>query len=393
MKYLHSAKKNRISPPKKNKFSGIKDLIPGADWFLISLIFGIIAFGLIMLSSASAVESFRRYGGTYVVLWRQFSRGFIPGVILFFFLARADYRKWEKHTVAFFITSLFLLLLVFIPGIGSTYGKGSHSWVNIFGISLQPAEVVKLLLIMSLAGWFSYRGKERNRDFWNGFVPFAIIFGAISLLIILQPDIGTLMALTAIAVSVYFVAGANLLHLTLLALGGLAGLGALLLSAPYRIARLMTFLDPSLDPQGSGYQINQALIAVGSGGWLGLGFGQSRQKFAYLPEVIGDSIFAIISEEIGFIFASFVIVAFLLLAWRGLKIYKTIDDDYGRFIVVGIVAWFVFQAFFNIAAIISLMPLTGIPLPFISYGGTSLAATMAAAGILVGVSRFRKEDQ
>jgi len=194
------------------------------------------------------------------------------------------------------------------------------------------------------------------------------------------------MVLTAIAISVYFLAGARFGHLALLGLGGICGVIVLLFSATYRLKRLLTFIDPSLDPQNAGYQINQALIAVGSGGWFGLGFGQSRQKFAYLPEVIGDSIFAVISEEIGFIFACAIVFAFLLLAWRGFKVYQGINDDYGKYVVAGIIVWFVFQAFFNIAAIIGLMPLTGLTLPFISYGGTSLAATMAAAGILVNIS-------
>ncbi|MFA6322320.1 MAG: putative lipid II flippase FtsW [Candidatus Buchananbacteria bacterium] len=356
------------------------------DYVLVGLFFGLIVFGLIMLSSASSVESYRRFGGTYAIIWRQISRGFLPGLILFYILSRFDYRRLEKKSVHFFFASLVMLILVFIPGIGESYDK-AKSWINIFGIPFQPAEIVKLFLIFALAGWFSYRGKEQNKDFWNGLVPFSLVLGLISLLIVLQPDMGTLMVIAVIALAVYFVAGASLLHLFGLGLAGLAALAGLIVIAPYRMARLTIFLHPEVDPQGIGYHINQAMLAVGSGGIFGLGFGQSRQKFAYLPEVIGDSIFAIMAEELGFIFAVALVLAFLYLAWEGFKLYQKTDNDYGRYVVVGITSWFVFQAFFNIAAMIGLMPLTGIPLPFISYGGTSLAISMAAAGVLINISR------
>jgi len=365
---------------KKDKF------MARPDYFLLGLVFIIAIFGLFMLSSASSVESFRRFGSTYYLFWHQLSRGFLPGLFFFFLLAKIDYRFWERFSVWFFIVSLIILALVFIPGLGATYGK-AKSWINIAGLSFQPAELVKLLLILSLAGWFSYRGKERNADFWNGLIPFTIMLGLVSLLIILQPDIGTLMIVAVIALIVYFIAGAKLIHLAGLVLAGLGGFGILIAQAPYRAARLMTFLHPEIDPQGIGYHINQAFLAIGSGGWFGLGFGQSRQKFAYLPEVMSDSIFAVIAEELGFVFTAALVILFLLLAWRGLRLARLTEDDYARYIVVGIISWFTFQAFFNIAAMIGLMPLTGIPLPFISYGGTALASSMAAAGILINISR------
>ncbi len=253
--------------------------------------------------------------------------------------------------------------------------------------SFQPAEIVKLLLILGFAGWFSYRGKEQNQDFWNGLVPFAVILGLVSLLVVLQPDLGTLIIIASISLAIYFTAGAKLTHILGLILCGLGAFGVLIIQAPYRAARIMTFINPQFDPQGVGYQVNQAFLAIGSGGWFGLGFGQSRQKFAYLPEVMGDSIFAIIAEELGFIFVVALIALFILLAWRGLKLAQAVSDDYARFIVIGIISWFVLQAFFNIAAMVGLMPLTGIPLPFISYGGTALAASLAGVGILANISR------
>jgi cell division protein FtsW len=209
----------------------------------------------------------------------------------------------------------------------------------------------------------------------------------ISGLVILQPDLGTLLVIATIALAVYFSAGAKISHIFALLAAGVAGAVILIISAPYRAARLLAFLHPELDPSGIGYHINQALLAVGSGGFFGLGFGQSQQKFAYLPEVIGDSIFAIVAEELGFLFATALIILFLLLAWRGFLLVQSAPDDYARYIIIGIISWFVLQAFFNIAAMIGLIPLTGIPLPFISYGGTALASCLAASGILINISR------
>jgi len=387
MRRFNFRKKSYLSKLIKQK----KEIAGHSDLFLLTLIFIIVGFGLVALSSASSVESFRRFGDTYYLFRHQLINGLVPGLILFFILAKVDYRRLEKFTSVFFILSLILLGLVFIPYIGSSHGGSAKSWINIGSIfSFQPTEIVKLFLILFLAGWFSYRGREKNQDFWNGLLPFAIILGLISLLIILQPDLGTLVVVGVIALAVYFVASAKIFHLLGLVLAGLGAFGILIIQAPYRAARLMTFLHPEFDPQGVGYHINQALLAIGSGGWFGLGFGQSRQKFAYLPEVMGDSIFAIIAEELGFIFTTALIVLFLILAWRGFKLAQETEDDYGRFIVVGIISWFTFQAFLNIGAMVGLLPLTGIPLPFISYGGTALAASLAAGGILINISKTNK---
>ncbi|MFA6254724.1 MAG: putative lipid II flippase FtsW [Patescibacteria group bacterium] len=372
------------------KFIKPKKQITGrSDIFLLTLIFIIAAFGLIMLSSASSVVSFQQKGYTYYFFWHQVSRGIVPGLILFFILSKIDYQRWEKYTVGFFVLSIILLISVFIPGLGASYGK-AKSWLNFAGLSIQPTEIFKLLLILSLAGWFSYRGREKNADFWNGLVPFSVLLGLVSLLIVLEPDLGTLLVIITIAFAVYFVAGARFTHILGLMTLGLGAFGILMTQMPTKVARLMTFLHPELDPQGVGYHINQALLAIGSGGWFGFGFGQSRQKFAYLPEVMGDSIFAIIAEELGFIFATALIILFLLLAWRGFKLAQGIEDDYGRFIVVGIISWFTFQAFLNIGAMVGLLPLTGIPLPFVSYGGTALAVSLAASGILINISKTSK---
>jgi cell division protein FtsW len=383
MRRFKSGRKNRL----KRFFKKGRSL-DRPDYFLLGLIFLIVIFGLVMLSSASGVESFRRYNDTYYLFRHQLLNGLLPGLILFFLLSRIDYHFWERFSVLFFVVSLIFLVLVFVPGIGSNLGGPARSWIDVGGIfTFQPAEIVKLLLILSLAGWFSYRGRETNKDFWNGLVPFAVVLGLISLLIVSQPDIGTLVVIIAISLIIYFVAGASLVHILGLILAGVGGFGLLIVQAPYRAERLITFLRPEFDPQGMGYHINQALLAIGSGGWFGLGFGQSRQKFAYLPEVMGDSIFAIIAEELGFVFTTVLIILFLLLAWRSLKLARAVTDDYARLLVIGIISWFIFQAFFNIAAMIGLLPVTGIPLPFVSYGGTALVTSLAAAGILINISR------
>ncbi|OGY45958.1 MAG: cell division protein FtsW [Candidatus Buchananbacteria bacterium RIFCSPHIGHO2_01_FULL_39_8] len=350
------------------------------------IIFLILIFGLIALYSASNFESLNKFGDTYYLFKHQLIFGLLPGLILLFILARINYNQWEKYPVLFFILAIILLTLVFIPGVGATYGR-AKSWVNIAGFSFQPAEIVKLLFILSLASWFAHRGKEKTSDFWNGLVPFTVILALISLPIIMQPDIGTLAVVVIIAFAIYFIAGGKIFHIISLGLVGLGAFGILIAQAPYRAQRLMTFLYPELDPEGIGYHIKQAFLAIGSGGWFGLGLGQSRQKLAYLPEVKADSIFAIIAEEMGFIVSAGLIILFLVLLFRGLKLAQAAPDDFSRYTIVGIIIWFSLQAFLNIAAMVGLLPLTGIPLPFISYGGTALMSALAATGILINISK------
>ena len=246
---------------------------------------------------------------------------------------------------------------------------------------------MKLTFLLYLATWLSSKGEKNIKDFSYGFLPFMSLVGSIALLIILEPDIGTMAVIIAIAFSMYLVAGARLRHIAL-ALSGAGILFFILVNtAPYRLQRFMTFLHPELDPQGIGYHLNQALLAVGSGGFFGRGFGHSRQKFAYLPEATGDSIFAIIAEELGFAVSSLVVILFVLFTFRGFRIALEAPDDFGRFLCIGIMTWVALQAFINIGAMLSLLPLTGIPLPFVSYGSSSLLVLMAAMGIITNVSR------
>ena len=256
---------------------------------------------------------------------------------------------------------------------------------------MQPSEIVKLTFLFYLAAWLAGRDKHSVRDVHGGFIPFVGVLGIIILFLILQPDTGTMAIIVAMSLIVYFVAGASVTYIVGLMVAGLGGLGLLIASSPYRAERFTTFLYPELDPQGIGYHINQALLAIGSGGIFGLGYGHSRQKFQYLPEVAGDSIFAIISEEMGFLVAVITIGLFLLFLWRMLAIAKRAPDNFGKYVVVGIAAWIVVQAFVNIGSMVALMPITGVPLPFISYGGTSLAISLAAIGVVLNVSKSAKQ--
>lgn len=361
---------------------------PGVDRVFLWTAGLLVVFGLIALSSASNAYSFSKYGTTWRVLFHQVVSGLLPGLALAWVCSRTDYHRWGRHPLLLIAASVALLWLVFVPGLGLTLNN-ARSWIQLGGMSFQPAEIIKLTATIGLAGWLQRRGHFGVRRFWTGFVPFALLLAAIAAPIVLQPDFGTLVVVVLIAVAVYYAAGAKLWHLLTLAAAGAVGAWAMVIAAPYRFNRLLIFLDPALDPQGIGYHLNQALLAVGSGGWFGRGFGKSLAKFLYLPEVAADSVFAIIAEEIGFVAVVAVVGAYLLLLWRGLRIARDAPDPYGRLLATGLTVWLVLQAFLNMMAMIGLAPLTGIPMPFVSAGGTALAANLSAVGLLANISRAR----
>ncbi len=339
-----------------------------------------------MLSSASAVVSYDKFKSTYYYTIHQILFGLLPGLVCFYVASRIDYHVWERKAFFFLIASIGILLLVFLPGLGFEAG-GAKRWVHLGPILFQPSEVVKLTFLLYLAAWLTKKGHAGMRDFSYGFLPFVILVGVIATLIILQPDMGTMGVIALLSCMMYFVAGASFSHLAIMMGGGVAFFFLLLKAAPYRMERFTIFLNPALDPLGSGYHINQALLAIGSGGLFGRGFGLSRQKYNYLPEVVGDSIFAVISEELGFLIAIAFIALLVFFALRGLRIARRAPDQFGFFVAVGIVSWFLFQSFINIGAMVAVLPLTGIPLPFVSYGGSALLVAMTAVGILVNISR------
>lgn len=357
-----------------------------ADWYLIGAIWLLIALGLIIISSAGVAAGWQNYQDSYFHLKHQLIFGVLPGLAFFVFFWFFDYKKLEQMAAPMLYLSIGLLVLVFIPGIGGDWGT-SHSWLNIFGYSLQPSEIVKLTFLIYLSAWLAQKEAHHFKNISDGLAPFAVVLAIITVLLVLEPDTGTMIIIVAMSLAVYFAAGGRLAHLSWLGVSGIAGLWLIIKLAPYRMDRFTTFLHPELDPQGKGYHINQALLAVGTGGWFGQGYGHSRQKFAYLPEPVGDSIFAITAEELGFFLSSALIALYVFIAVRGLKLSARCRDPFAKLLTVGIITWLTAQAFVNIGGIMGIMPLTGVTLPFISYGGTSMMVSLAAAGILANISK------
>lgn len=357
------------------------------DYSLALVIFAMVIFGLVMISSASSIISYERYGRPDYYLIRQLI-AFGIGIFVWILFQSIDYHHFKKYARILLFITLLLLILVFIPGVGHAW-RGVYRWIGLGDFVFQPAEIVKLTLILYLAAWFEKR-KTETKTFFKGFLPFAALLGFLAILLINQPDIGTLAVVTGVASAMYFLAGAAIPHLVLG--GALAAMifWVLIKLAPYRMARILVFLNPDNDPLGVAYHIRNALIAIGSGGLFGLGFGMSRQKHLFLPEAHTDSIFAVIAEELGLLRTIFVIAAFAFIAYQGYKIASRAQDEFGRLVAAGITTWFVFQAFINIAGITSLLPFTGVPLPFISFGGTALVTSLAGAGILLNISKYRK---
>jgi len=358
------------------------------DYPLLATIVVLVIFGLVMLASASWVLGFEKFNDSNYYVKHQLLYGVLIGGLALLVTLKIDYHRWKKLAFAFMSITIILLLAVLIPGLGFGYG-GANRWVSLGPLVLQPTELLKLVFILYLATLFS-KNIEGIKETAYGLMPFLIILGSLVFLIMLQPDMGTMITIAITALVIFFVAGAPLKHLAWIVLGASGLMLALIKIAPYRAARLTVFLNPALDPQGIGYHINQALMAIGSGGIFGLGFNHSRQKYLYLPEVTGDSIFAVITEELGLIFSLLLIVLFLIILYRGIKIAKNAPDIYGRLIATGITAWIVIQAFINIGAMVTLLPLTGIPLPFVSYGSSALVTTLAGIGVLLNISKQTK---
>jgi len=359
------------------------------DYSLIFIVLFLVFFGLGILSSASLVLSREVVGQSNYFLKHQLFYSIPFGLAAFFVCQRINYKYWQKLAFPLMILSLVMLALVFVPGLGYGYG-GAKRWIGFGPFSLQPFEFVKLAFVVYLA---SLLGRKKQRDLRiikQSLIPFFITFTAIAVMVLLQPNMSALIITGLIAGLLYFLAGLNVVYLAVIAGLSLAGFFVLVKTSFYRMERLTVFLHPEIDPQGVGYQINQALLAIGSGGLFGLGWGHSIQKWKYLPEPIGDSIFAIAAEELGLIGAGVLVIAFMMLAWRGFKIAKEAPNKFGYLLAGGITGWIFFQAFINMAAISRLIPLTGMPLPFISYGGSAMIVSLAGIGILVNISKYTK---
>ncbi|MFA5753792.1 MAG: putative lipid II flippase FtsW [Patescibacteria group bacterium] len=348
----------------------------------------LVVFGLVMLFSASSVVSYARFGNTYHYFLRQLMSVGL-GVLVFWLASKIDYHLWRKFASFFLFFSIALLVLVFIPGLRSEYGT-ARSWINIFGYSFQPAELVKISFLIYLATWLEAKRGSLG-SFGSGLLPFLMSLGVISLLMLAQPDLGTLFIIIFAAFVVFFAGGGKVAHIIMMALlAGLLVYIALSLHSSYQSDRFKCLKDPNYSAQDKCYQINQSLIAIGSGGWFGRGLGESRQKFMYLPEVWGDSIFPIIAEETGFVFSLLLILLYLFLFYRGLLVARGAPDIYGSMLAIGIVAWLAVQTFLNIGGMVNLIPMTGVPLPFVSSGGSAILSSLLAMGILVNISKQTK---
>jgi len=354
------------------------------DKGLLIAIIGLVLFGLLSLSSASSIVSYEKFGDPYYYFKHQlFALG--AGIVAFYFFANFDYRRLKKYAPIFLFFSIILLLLVFIPGLSAHYGK-ARSWINVFGFSLQPSEFVKLSFLIYLAAWLEARKKDLH-NIHQGIGPFLAVLGLIAFLMLLQPDLGTLSIVGMTSMVVYFVGGGKTKHILYIFLAAIFALFILVQIKPYQMNRFKCMADPNFSRNDVCYQINQSLIAVGSGGVWGRGISGSKQKFMYLPEVSSDFIFAVIGEEVGLIYSVGLILTYMYIFYRGYKISITAPDDFGKILAIGIVSWITIQMVVNIGGLINIMPMTGVPLPLISYGGSAILTALAALGVLMNISR------
>ncbi len=361
------------------------------DKVLFFLIVAMVGGGMFIFGSASLGILASNEEKFYAILFNQYVLGLLFGAMALFLATFVPLNFWRKYSLFFFLAAAVLSLMVFLPAPIGVYHGGAHRWISVFGLSVQPAEFLKIGSLLFLAHILAL-GRHRVERPRFGLYPFLIVSGICAVILLIQPDSGTAIVLLTALVAQFFVAGARPRDIFLLFLIGLIACVILLFSRPYLMDRIMTFIDPSRDPYGSSYQIQQSLIAVGSGGIFGKGFGQSVQKFNYLPEPVGDSIFAVFAEEFGLIGALILIFLFIAFVFRGLRVARFSLDNFGRLLAVGIVTIIFAQAFMNIGSMLGLVPLTGVPLPFVSHGGTALVTALFLAGLLLNISKMKKSE-
>lgn len=350
----------------------------------------LVIVGFLVFLSASLGLLTRSGGAAFSqVAANQFLFGVVLGTFGAYFISRIDYRRLRPFAFYFFLFSVALTLLVFVPGLGLEI-NGAHRWLDIFGFSFQPSELLKLSAVIYLASLFASLRSEVGKP--RGVVPLLLILLISAVVLLIEPDTDTLLVLGLASVSMYFAAGGRKRYILGLLGLGLLSIAALAFARPYLMDRFITFIDPSRDPQGSGYQIQQSLIAVGSGGLFGKGFGESTQKFSFLPEPIGDSIFAVAAEEFGLWGSLSLLLLFFAFLATGLRIAARAPDLFGGLAVSGLVILIAGQSFINIASLVGLFPLTGMPLLFVSHGGTALLMALLEVGFILSVSRHMKKS-
>lgn len=356
--------------------------------FLISILILLIG-GYLIFSSASLGLLSKQSAKYANVSFTQTVFGLIFGIIACIATTQINYKIYRKYSFYLFVLSFLATLLVFVPGLGVEHG-GAHRWIYLGGISFQTSELLKIAFILYFATWLA-SVKEKTGTFKHGFLPFVILIAVVGAALLKQPDTDTFFIICFAGIAMFLSAGGQWKYFLILMVIGVAGLGIIAYERPYVMNRITTFINPGNNDLSSGYQIQQSLIAIGSGGLTGRGFGQSIQKFNFLPEPIGDSIFAVAGEEFGFVGAVGIIALFIFFAFRGLKIAGKLADPFARLVVVGIVIMVVSQAFVNIGAMVGILPLSGIPLPFISQGGTALFMALAEMGIVLNISKSAKK--
>ncbi len=359
------------------------------DRTLLFTTIALVVVGFFIFASASFGLLAREGARFSSVAFSQIFLGIGLGTIFLILTSKIRYRIWKPYALHIFIFSLLVTLLVFVPQLGFE-SNGARRWIHVFGFSVQPAEFLKLGFVIYLAAYLS-TARQRITDFKHGLIPFTLILGAATGVLLLQPDTGTALVLIASGVGMYIVAGGKARDILILTILGAIVLSGLVIQRPYLQDRLKTYINPGIDVQESGYQLNQSLIAIGSGELTGRGFGQSVQKFNYLPEPINDSIFAVAAEEFGFIGAVLLLLLFLTFAFRGLKVAARSPDYFGGLLVVGIVILIVSQSFINIGSMLGVFPLTGLPLLFISHGGTAMLFVLGSVGIVLNISKYQKK--
>ena len=360
------------------------------DLLLLGVTVVLVFFGLAMIASVSVFKSYQLTQTNSLYLWKS-SLNIILGFGIMGLTSLLPYRLWEKWSRVLYIGSILLLLLLFLPGLHEEFGS-AQSWLNVGTRSFQPSELLKLTFIMYLSVWLQKR-EQFIATFQEGFIPFGILLLISTFLVAIQPDLGSFLVLACIGATMFFIAGGNVFHLALGASGAaLLGL-PIILQKEYIRNRFFAFLfpdDPSIR-ETIGFQIKQALIAIGSGGFFGVGYGKSIQKFGYLPEVQADMIFSAMSEELGFFRLMIVLTLFAILIYRGFRIAKLAKDRFGFLLATGITTWIAVQAIVNISVNLGIFPLTGLTLPFISYGGSSLLSVLCGVGILLNISATSSE--
>ncbi len=359
-----------------------------SDRLLLITVILIVIFGLVIFLSASLgllARGGARFGS---VASSQIGLGLILGGLFALVVSNIKYKKWGKYSFWIWLFAIFSTLLVFIPGIGFEHG-GAKRWIAIGNLTFQPAEFLKIAYVIYLSAWLT-SARNKIKTFGGGFLPFVVISTISAIVLIIQPDTGTAILMLVTGTAVYFMAGSNLRHILLVIILGVIAMSGLVLMRPYLLTRVTTYLNPAIDAQNASYQIQQSLIAVGSGRITGKGFGQSIQKFNYLPEPIGDSIFSVASEEFGFIGMSILILLFCILIWRGFYIGLKIKDTFGGLLVLGLVILITAQSFFNMGAMLGILPLSGLPLIFVSHGGTAMFFALFSVGIMLNISKSVK---